>query len=95
MMIKAVESLSSFPPNANPYVHDAYHMGTEIANDLHVMFTAFEGNKYIILIHKITGERVKVWFDISAWKKMDDFNADNYYNWEGEASIPILQKKVR
>ena len=94
-MIKAVEQLSTIPANENPFWHDSYHMGADIAKDLTAMFADFEGNRYLILINKSTGERIKLWFEIDKpWQRMGDFNKDDaYYNWECEANVPIVQRK--
>lgn len=62
--IKCAE-LSKFPENANPYSHDAYHMGKSIGSNVHIMFPNHDSEycPYVIVINAVTGERIKVLFD--------------------------------
>lgn len=57
-----VKQLDAFPPNANPFHHDAYHMGSTMGNNCTVMFENFEDKecKYLIVINTKTGERIKI-----------------------------------
>lgn len=57
-----VEPLQPFPPNENPYHHDYYNMGTQVGNNLTIMFAATnkEFAKFIIIVNNVTGERIKV-----------------------------------
>jgi hypothetical protein len=57
-----VEPLPPFPPNENPYHHDLSNMGTNVGNNLTIMFaaTSSEQAKYIIVVNKTTGERIKI-----------------------------------
>ena len=62
--IKTAE-LSAFPENANPYAHDAYHMGQSIGSNAHIMLPNHNSEycPYVIVINTVTGERIKVLFD--------------------------------
>ncbi len=57
--------LSAFPANENPYHHDAYHMGQDMGTNVTIMYPnhAHQECKYLIIINKKTGERMKVLFD--------------------------------
>lgn len=56
------EELPPFPPNSNPFHHDAYHMGDYIAKNVAIMFATHPSERatYIIIINRETGERLKV-----------------------------------
>jgi hypothetical protein len=57
-----VTELESFPPNANPFEHDAYNMGTSIGSNFCVMFDKHPSARadYLIVINKETGERLRI-----------------------------------
>lgn len=59
-----IEKLEDFPPNENPFRHDAEHMGTRIGTNVFVMMPNFESQHcpYLICVNKETGERVKLSF---------------------------------
>lgn len=59
-----VEKLDSFPPNENPFNHDAFHMGTKMGKDLMIMHANHTNEKcnYMIFINTKTGERFRVKF---------------------------------
>jgi len=48
----------------NPYLQDCYHMGTKIGHNVEVMFEKFENenHKYIVVVNKVSGERIKIQF---------------------------------
>lgn len=56
------EPMKAFPPNENPFHHDAFHMGTKIAANLMILHANFpdEKAKYVILVNTETGERTRV-----------------------------------
>lgn len=58
------EKLDSFPPNSNPFHHDAYHMGTQIGSNCTIMHPNHSNKEcdYIIVINTKTGERLKINF---------------------------------
>lgn len=57
-----VEELPAIPPNSNPFIHNAYHMGTILGKNVTVMFEKHESDyqDYIIVINTATGERMKI-----------------------------------
>lgn len=59
-----VEALEKFPENANPYVHDSFHMGTRIGANCVVMMANHSNEKteYLIIVNTETGERLRVNF---------------------------------
>lgn len=60
-----VEVKESFPPNSNPFLHDAYHMGTKLGSNVMILYKEFtdEKQKYIYLVNIETGERIKIKFE--------------------------------
>ena len=60
-----ISRLNSFPPNTNPYTHDLFNMGCSVGNNIEVMYAAAtsERAKYLIVINKETGERIKLEFE--------------------------------
>ena len=59
-----IEQMSSFPVNTNPFLHDAFHLGTKVGANVMVMHPNFvDGHMdYMIIINVETGERIKVKF---------------------------------
>lgn len=63
-----IKNLPSFPPNCNPYLEDAFHMGISLGSNV----TAMLGNHstdtcdYIILVDTRTGERIQIDFTDAA-----------------------------
>lgn len=57
-----IEKLEPFPSQSNPFLHDAYHMGTAVASNVMVMHETFPEQKarYIIIVNTETGERIRV-----------------------------------
>lgn len=55
-----VLAMSDFLKDSNPYWHDSYHMGTGIGTNVEVMYADHETNKYLIIIDKATGKRLRV-----------------------------------
>jgi len=55
------ENLKAFPPKANPFNHDSYHMGQSFGKNHMLMFPnhASEELKYFILIDTSTGKRIR------------------------------------
>lgn len=66
-----VETLESFPPGENPFLHDAIHMGqfaggsiaSHTTSDPCIMFAKHDHNEYVIVVDCATGQRIKVTFD--------------------------------
>lgn len=54
--------LESFPPNANPFHHDAYNMGIDVGSNFCVMFDKHPSERagYLIVVNKETGERLRI-----------------------------------
>ena len=61
--MKIIE-LAGFPPNSNPFHHDAFNMGTRIASNVIVMHSTHSHEKaeYLIIVNTETGERTKITF---------------------------------
>ena len=61
-----VKELESFPPNENPFLHDAYHMGVRIGNNVMVMMENHDDQecKYMIVVDKTTGKRLQIDFEV-------------------------------
>lgn len=62
-MIKVTE-VESFPPDSNPFHHDAFNMGTKIASNVTIMHPSFEFQRtgIIYVVNTETGERVMIEF---------------------------------
>jgi len=56
------EEMTPFPPNVNPFCHDAYHMGTSLGSNVMVMHENHTNKpaQYLIIIHKPTGQRLRI-----------------------------------
>jgi len=56
--------LSSFPPGANPFTEDVYHMGVKLGTNIMIMMPnhVSEVCPYLIVVNIDTGERMKVEF---------------------------------
>ena len=56
------EIMETFPKDLNPFSIDGFHMGDQIGTNCMVMFPNFpdEFCKYVIVIDRTTGERIKV-----------------------------------
>lgn len=56
------ELLPNFPPNSNPFHHDAYHMGTTLGTNCTILFANHSDKEceYIIVVNTVTGERLKI-----------------------------------
>lgn len=62
--VKVVE-LESFPPHANPFAHDLYHMGTYIGNNVCIMHGdagSHNRTNYLIVVNMATGKRLRLTF---------------------------------
>ncbi len=57
-----MEHLSPFPPNCNPYHHDAFNMGYKLGENVTAMFQNHPHNHmaWLRLINTETGERVEI-----------------------------------
>lgn len=64
-MLPKLIPLDPFPPGANPFYYDAYHMGTQIGKDLLLMHRNHveEECKYLIFVNNKTGERFRMEFE--------------------------------
>jgi hypothetical protein len=60
-----VRELEAFPPNENPFWHDATSMGIYIGTNICVMHMNYENQKthHLTIINTVTGERIKILFD--------------------------------
>jgi hypothetical protein len=58
------EELSSIPQATNPFLHDAYHMGTPLGENVMIMHENHPDKpcKYIIIVDIPSGRRLKVYF---------------------------------
>jgi hypothetical protein len=61
-----VEELESFPPNENPFLHDAVRMGEHLGTNLTIMYanTSEEQCSYLILINRKTGKRIQIKMEV-------------------------------
>lgn len=59
-----VKQLASFEPNTNPYWEDTYRMGMALGSNIEVMHAQHPSEvcKYIILVDRISGQRIRVDF---------------------------------
>ncbi|MCK9556367.1 hypothetical protein M0R36_11255 [bacterium] len=57
-----LKPLKSFPKKSNPFLHDLDNMGTNVGNNLVVMFRSLENEEaeFLIIVNKVTGERILV-----------------------------------
>lgn len=55
-----IRETANFPPKANPFCHDSYHVGESIGSNVVMMQSNHSKDKceYIILIHIPTGKRI-------------------------------------
>ena len=60
------EQMSPIPVNGNPFNHDLYNMGVDIGINITVMYEAYDKQpaKYLIVVNKETGERMRLVFDL-------------------------------
>lgn len=89
-MIKAIEFMPSTPPG-NPFWHDQFHMGTHVGDDLAVMFPDMKNTPYIILVNITTGERVKLWLDLTPQPAFYKFNPEYFYSLDSK--MPVVFRK--
>jgi len=65
-VIVNVEVLKNIPPEANPFHHDAFNMGTDLARGWMAMHAGFDNKEspfameYIILVNTRTGQRFRI-----------------------------------
>lgn len=54
--------MEPIPLNSNPFLHDNYHMGTQIGTNCFIMFEKHsnEKQKYVIICNPETGKRVRI-----------------------------------
>ena len=55
------DNLGDFPPNSNPFNHDAFHMGQSFGKNHMLMFPNHSSKplKYFILVDTSTGKRIR------------------------------------
>jgi hypothetical protein len=60
-----IHNLESFPPNSNPFLHDAVRMGIQIGKNVTVMMMnhGHERCDKLVIVNTTTGERVMVEFN--------------------------------
>lgn len=60
-----IKKLDSIPAGDNPFLHDAFHMGTPVASNIMIMHGTHSNQRasYIIIVNTETGERHQVTFD--------------------------------
>jgi len=79
-----VGEIESFPPNANVFKEDSYHMGQRFGKGWWLMFDHSDKSvfKYVILVHEPTGRRFKLQVPESLQKMPDPecekCNGDGY-----------------
>ena len=73
-----IENIPNIPPG-NPFLHDLYHMGTDIGKNCVVMYSKYshEEQPYIIIINPTTGERIRIIFNDDAKKAIGLANLMN------------------
>jgi len=56
------EMMEPIPAGENPFVHDSFHMGERLGNNIMAMFSnhSHEEMRYLILIDQNTGKRIKI-----------------------------------
>ena len=61
-----ITKLSSFDPTQNLFLQETYLMGTDIGSNIIIFHENHPGKKmeFMILCNKITGERIKINFDV-------------------------------
>jgi hypothetical protein len=91
MLIKAIEEMESFPAGENPFWHDLYHMGADVTKDIMAMFDELEGNRYLIIVNKKTGERIKLWLDLEETPRMGSFRSGLFD--ESAAPFPMVTRR--
>lgn len=54
--------INSFPPKSNPFHHDTFNMGTQIAANITIMHRSHTSEKaeYLIIVNTDTGERLRI-----------------------------------
>jgi hypothetical protein len=57
-----IEELASFSVGKDPYIADMFHMGISVDNNIEIMYGKHTDNKYIIIVDKRTGNRLKIIF---------------------------------
>ena len=67
-----IETLNPQPPCASPFNHDFYNMGTRLGVNCVVMYEnhPLQACRYLILVNTDTGERIRVSFEASFYKKL-------------------------
>ena len=62
MNIQSIKIMDNIPAKANPFNHDAFHMGTQLGSNLIIMHPNHSDAEcpYIIICNTTTGERMKV-----------------------------------
>lgn len=68
-----IESMPSIPAGANPFQHDAFHMGTQLGTNCIILHPNHSDKvaPYIIICNRTTGEQVKIILDDEKAKSMD------------------------
>src|SRR5581483_8934669 len=58
-----LEVLPPIPAGESPFIHDAYHMGAQVASNVYIMHETHKTQKakYIIVVNTETGERSRIW----------------------------------
>lgn len=91
MQVKAIEELESIPAGENHFRFDSFHMGSDVAKDLLIMFMDFENNPYLILCNKVTGERTKIWLDLSPVKENRSMNRYKPERYVEVGQVPVVE----
>ncbi len=55
-----VEHIKPFPANSNPFHHEPVMMGIEVDNNLLVMCESHRDNRFIEVVYRPTGERLRI-----------------------------------
>ena len=65
--------MEAIPANSNPFLHDAYNMGTYLGKNAVVMYpkNEKENQPYLIIVNTTTGERTKIVFDEAETEKQN------------------------
>ena len=96
MQVKAIEFLESIPEGKNHFELDLFHMGVDVDKDLLIMFAEFENNPYIILCNKKTGERTRIWLDLTPRDpRTGSWHIGRYLEecWQETGTVPVVEAK--
>lgn len=90
-----IKRLRSLPPGSNPFDHDLFQMGSQVAPNLLVMYSGHGSLGQVDLVNPVTGERVRILWDeqIQAGRETMFADQEGYHPIpEGEPEKPCEQE---